>query len=259
MPKEQAALPLTPAVVPPATGTALAVPPENAGDMIGLLELAVEKGVTVEMMERLMAMKERSDDRASQKALVAALAAFQIACPEIPKTRKAVDTRGDGNKVLYRYAGLEEIDDAIRDALSAHGLAVTYDMGEEQGRMTVTCIVSHVEGGEKRTTFTSPVGDGTSIMSKPQKQAATFTYGKRQALVAALGLTCCDEDNDGAGAPAACITEKQVADLRALLDEAKVPEDKFCQRAGIGALGDMEAKKYDNAVRALRNRAGAGK
>lgn len=249
------------AVAGPENGTALAA--TGADSIRGLIEIAIEKSLPVESLERFQAMYERAVDRQAERDLVAALAAFQAECPPIRKTKSATKAGNEGGARLYSYAPLEEIAVTIRPFLRARGLSYSWDMEESPGGLKVTCVVSHTGGASKRSTFSTPLTAGTSIMSAPQKQAATNTYAKRQALIAALGLTTCDEDFDGAdrGGPegdGAILTDEQAAILDGLLSETKSDRAKFCAWLKVDCVENIPAARYTEAVRMLeRKRAGA--
>ena len=237
-------------------GTEVGVPAHGAlrasldPEMARLMELALKEG-KVEALERLVALSERVDARRAERELVSALAAFQSECPAIEKSKPATDTTREGGRVLYIYAPLEKIVEAIKPILQKHGLSFSWNMERKEGGVKVTCIVSHLGGGKREAYSDLPMTGGTSIMSAPQKTQATVTYGRRQSLIDALGLSTCDPDTDAADSDAECITEAQVVDLRALLEETKVPEAKFCEFVGVPSIEEIHATSYRMAVRTL--------
>ena len=66
-------------------------------------------------------------------------------------------------------------------------------------------------------------------MSEAQKHGAALTYGKRQSLTSVLGLTTADDDTDGVerGGKPDPITEGQLADLEALIEDVGADWQKF--------------------------------
>jgi hypothetical protein len=96
--------------IPPETEgktTAVAVPP--ASEVSGLVRLAIEQNVSVEILERLVALQERVTARNAETAMAEALAAFQATCPPIPKTITA-EVRKNGVKAYeYQFAPLDEV------------------------------------------------------------------------------------------------------------------------------------------------------
>jgi hypothetical protein len=163
----------------------------------GLLALAVERGVPVETLERLLAMRTQLKAEAAREAFLAALSAFQADCPVIHKGRTA-----GGGSYTYRYAPLEDIVRAITPLLHRHGLSYRFDTAfeaTERGQaQVVTCIVHHRDGHSERSEFRTPI-DSNGRMNVMQQAASAQTYGKRYALLAALGIVVGGEDDDGHG------------------------------------------------------------
>jgi hypothetical protein len=79
-------------------------PYENSAE--ALIAQAIEKGTSVDTMERLLAMRRELKSEWSKEQYDKAMAAFQAACPTIKKTR---EVKTDGGKVAYRYAPIESI------------------------------------------------------------------------------------------------------------------------------------------------------
>jgi len=237
-------------------GTAIA-PVGAEAEITALLRHALDAGASVEALERLVALKERVDDRAARAAFFEALAAVQEAMPEIPKKRTAKIATRSGGEYSYRYAALEDITRVIRPILRRHGLSYSWDVTQGEGALIVTCVLRHVDGHEERASFPVPV-DTKASMSDAQKNGAALTYGRRQSLVAVLGLTTADDDVDGAdvGAPSNTITAQQAADLDALIDEVGADRAKFLRWAGVNSVADLPADRYAKAVEMLERKRG---
>lgn len=238
------------------TRAGVEITPASAdGEITALLRHALDAGASVEALERLVALKERVDDRNARAAFFEALAAVQEAMPEVPKKRTAQIATRSGGSYSYRYAALEDITRMIRPILRRHGLSYSWDVAQGEGALIVTCILRHIDGHEERASFPVPV-DSKAAMSDAQKNGAALTYGRRQSLVAVLGLTTADDDVDGAdvGAPSDRITPQQAADLDALIDEVGADQRKFLQWAGVERLEDLTQDKYQAAVRMLERR-----
>ena len=217
-----------------------------------MMELAIRQGPEgVEALERLVGLKERMEDRQARMAFVEALGAFQREVEEVPKTRSAQIVTKGGGKYGYTYAPLEEITRTIREPLEKHGLSYSWDTepSDRAGELLVVCVLRHVAGHESRSRFPVPT-DTSAAMSAAQKNGAALTYGRRQSLVAVLGLTSADPDTDAA---IDYVTDEQAANLSALMDEvAKHPKfPKFLEYFEIEAAADLPKARYAEAVRAL--------
>lgn len=89
--------------------------------MMQLLAAAVDKGVPVETMEKLVALHERVADRQAAQEFSDALATFQSECPVIEKSKVARIVPKQGTPYEYRYAPLDEIAEKTREPLRRLG------------------------------------------------------------------------------------------------------------------------------------------
>ena len=226
---------------------------DDTGAMGQLLTLAIEKGVPIETLERLQLMYERAHDRAAASEFAAALAAFQAACPSIPKTRTAEIKKDGVKQYSYQYAELDQIVRTIAPALRDRGLAYSWDSRLTDKRLVVACTLRHINGHRESSSFELPV-EALSKMSEAQKHGAALTYGRRQSLVQVLGLTTTDPDTDGAGddLDQTPITEDQAVDLLDRMKEAGLKLARFLKWARIERVGDLPATRFDEAVAKIR-------
>lgn len=225
-------------------------------DVGSMIHLAIERGVPVETLEKLMDLYERVGARNARAAFFNALAAFQEEVTEIPKARTAEIRTGAGTKYSYNYAPLEAITRTIRPALRKHGLSYSWTTeAGESGTLNVVCILRHIDGHEERATFPVPT-DTKAAMSDAQKNGAALTYGKRQSLTSVLGLTAADPDDiDGAG-PAEPITDEQRADLNALIDEVKADRNKICEWLGVPGIPAINQAQLSRLLPELEKKRG---
>ena len=91
-----------------------------------------------------------------------------------------------------KYADLGAVWDACREALSSNGLAVIQmpDYDPETKCVTVETIITHADGFEKSSTLRVP-----TAKQDAQGVGSAITYGRRYALMAAVGIA--PEDDDG--------------------------------------------------------------
>lgn len=167
--------------------TAVAVTP------MAMLQLAVEKGASVEQLERLMALQERYEANEAKKEFVAALAKFKADPPEIIKNIKV----SFGN-TKYAHAGLDQASDKIGAALSAVGLSHTWDVQQEGTKIQVTCILTHSRGHSESVSMEG-AADTTGSKSANQAIASTVSFFQRYTLLMAVGVAPKNVDDDGKG------------------------------------------------------------
>lgn len=226
------------------------VPVSGPGDVVSLFRLAIEKGMSVEGLEKLATLHERVSAQHAAREFAAAMDRFHSICQEIPHNREG--THGAGFK--YTYADLPQIARTIKKPLHECALSYSWDSKYDNGMMTVTCEVKHIDGGSRSSSFTGPTSSKGG-MSEMQKHSGALTTCERQSLVGALGLTTCDTDTDGQEMGGELITEKQQADGLALMIEVGAKEVHFSKYindlCGATCWAEIPACNYPLVIRAL--------
>lgn len=171
--------------------------PAPQGTPAALLTTAVQSGLSIEHLERLLAMQEKWEAKEARKEFFHALSNFQMDVPEIKKTKKVGYEHRDGSgKTEYFYATLSDICHSIREPLSRNGLSYRWEINEETDKITVTCIITHADGHAEKTTMVGQA-DNSGKKNVIQQRASTVTYLQRYTLIGALGISSADMDNDG--------------------------------------------------------------
>lgn len=161
-----------------------------------LLHVAVSRGADIDTLERLMAMQERMTAAKARSAFVDAMTAFKADPPTVLKS-KAVSIP---NGAKFSHATLADVVDAALAGMSKHGLSHRWETTQDAKAITVTCIVTHRDGHEERTTLVG-APDDSGKKNAVQQIASTVTYLQRYTLMSALGLAAKDQDDDGRGGP----------------------------------------------------------
>jgi hypothetical protein len=215
-------------------------------DVAKMMTLAIEQGEAgVAALERLVAMRERAEDRLAERQFEQALAQFQADCPPITKNRKGAHSAD--------YATLDHIMQTIRPTLTEHGLSVTFDTEPDGDKLKVWAIVSR-DGHSRRSSFTVAREKASNRMNATQADGSALTYGRRYALGLALGISVGDYQDDDDGAAAAPVTQEQAATLLSLAEEVGADMPRFMKWAGVETLAALPASRYEQAVRALERK-----
>lgn len=166
-------------------------PSQQGGE--ALIAQAIDKGVDVGTMERLLAMRRELKAEAAKEEFDTAMASFQADCPTIVKTREV--RKKDGG-LAYRYAPIESIVEQVKGALKANGFSYKTDQELKTDGVKITVRVIHAGGHSEETSMEVPFGTQTSVMSQSQVAAAASTFAKRYAFCNAFGILTGDEDTD---------------------------------------------------------------
>lgn len=208
-----------------------------------LLQLAVEKDMDLEKLEKLMDLNDRYMADQARRAYADAFAKFQSMVPVIPKTKDAHNSK---------YAALGDIAYTIRESLKDCGLSYRFEIGHDGERITVTCIVTHRDGHSERTSM-SGLADTSGSKNPIQANASTVSYLQRYTLIGALGLTTADEDMDGR-LSGETITDEQAKSLKKRLADTESDVKRFCAALKIADIDSMPAGKYSQADTMLKQK-----
>jgi len=226
-------------------------PPPESG-MVAMIErLVQDPNVSMEKLERMLAMQERIVAERAKAEFSAAFAAASAQFPNIP-----LNGCGDKNKP---YALLKDIMGMTRPVLSRHGLALSFAVNSEGATVRVTAELMHVAGHSKVTSIDLPK-DASGSKNAVQAVGSSQTYGQRYTAQAILGLSLGDDtEDDGAAAGGGTIGADEFFELRNLIDQAGADEGKFCEYLKVPNLETLPKAMFPNAVSALRSKIKAKK
>lgn len=177
-----------------------------------------------------------------------------------------------------KYANLASVRETVNSVLPTHGLAYVQCCGNGDGFVTVETILMHSSGQWIADNLTLPV-----VKRDPQGYGSAITYARRYGLMAILGLSAADDDDDGneASKPAATkparsvpdmvpdyapyddepigpeptITPDQAEQIMSMIAETGSDSVRFMALYGIKRLSDMPAVKFADAIGKLKRKA----
>lgn len=187
-----------------------------------LLQQAIMNKLDIDHIERLMKLKEDWEKRQAEKSFKAAFALFQSEKPELKKTDKAVIKSEKGN-FSYNYNAISNIQKAIDPVLTKYGLSYRWEQEQNNGKIKITCIVSHLDGHSEKT-WIEANADNSGKKNDIQAIGSTITYLKRYTLEGALGLASGNDDDAGNNNNDNKDTELLIKVLSEL-DNVKIKED----------------------------------
>lgn len=229
-----------------------AAQPSEVTAIIQVIErAALNPNVDIDKMERLLAMQERVLERNAKAAFTSALAEMQPLLPVIDERGKISTDKG--KTVQSTYAKWEDINDAIRPLLAAHGFALSFRVNRTDAIVAVTGVLSHREGHSEETTIDLSV-DSSGNKNGVQAVGSSISYGKRYAAISLLNITSRapqDRDDDGKAAGDNLINEHEVAELVALMEDVGADRDRFLNFLRIDTLAHLPRARLADAIRSL--------
>ena len=243
------------------TKTALAKTEQPATNSpAAMMHAAIEKGVDLASLEKMMELQTKWDEQEAKKAYVAAMARFKADPPKINKDQHvSYVSKKTGTKTDYRHATLANVTTKINSALSKHGLSAAWTTTQASGLITVTCTITH-EYGHSESTSLSASPDDSGGKNNIQAIGSTVSYLERYTILALTGLSTHEQDDDGSGAsaPKEYVSSEQLTEIRKLLKKTG-DKDKFLKWMGVEADGHILAKDYQKAINALNQKLAAKK
>ncbi len=180
--------------------------------------------------------------------------AIERAMRDVPSWIKATQSSGRGNA---KYATLKDILEVVRPRLMQYGVRIRQgaemsrtadEGGGSKGRLipVYTDLVDTRTGEYERTIIEIPL-----IRLDPQAMGSAITYGKRYSILAALGLSTDEADDDGERAKTPDLKDKHEesealtalkAEIAAVKDATKLYEwgDDPKQKKRLAALSEGE-------------------
>lgn len=238
------------------------VPDASADPITALIgKVAADPNASIETLERMIALRDKEQLKADEKAFNLAFSQAQKAMPAIPK-------RGKGYQ--SDYALWEDVNKQIIAVLSANEMSISYTSKFDAEAVTVTATLRHSSGHSISGEFYSPIespknSSGKASMNKAQARGSAMTYGKRYATINLLSLTTHGEDDDAFSTSESDFDTTpwtdafiNAADMDALnivgakMGEEDIPEGalKMLRMAWAGRANEIakKAKESDNAA-----------
>lgn len=163
---------------------------------LDLAALAADPNVSVEKLERLMAMQERLHTRQAE-------ALFNAAMAEAQKAMRSVAADADNPQTRSKYASYAQIDRALRPIYTSNGFGLSFDTADSGAPdlVRVLCYVTHAAGFARTYHIDMPNdgkgAKGGDVMTKTHATGAAMSYAMRYLLKMVFNVAVGEDDRDG--------------------------------------------------------------
>jgi hypothetical protein len=178
----------------PLGGQVEPVPPQGIVQMFD--RFLSDPNASVEKIERLMALWERTEARKAEAEFNTAMSAAQRDMRPV-----AADSYNPSTK--SRYASYEALDRALRPIYTANGFGLSFSTGDTplDLHVRVQCLVTHT-GGHSRPYHIDMPADGKGakggdVMTKTHATGSAVSYGMRYLLKMIFNVAVGEDDDDG--------------------------------------------------------------
>lgn len=221
---------------------------ESANMLAMISKAASDPAVDIEKLERLMAMKERMDAKASEGEFNAAMSRVQARMGRV--SADAVN-----NQTRSAYVTYGKLDAVLRPIYTAEGLSLSFDTeAAGEGMVGMICYVSHLAGHTRVYRAAVPSdgkgAKGNDVMTKTHAFGSGTAYGMRYLLKMIFNVAIGEEDDDGQGASGHQVNPKDQGWINKV---AQVQDYKAYQTmkaemvADYGGQADLIPKAVRNA------------
>jgi hypothetical protein len=223
--------------------------PESLEPSVGqMMEAFIARGITtdnVSAFERLVALKERMDDKDAERQFNAAFVKLQSEIPVIV-AKTIIPNRG-------KYERFEDVMQAIAGPLQNNGFSVSFSQDFKENRILETCTLRHIAGYSQANSFA--VRAGGKADSDTQADCKAATTAKRNALLNCLNIVIRqdimqNEDGD-ASIEGKFIAPDKAQYLRERVKELGGNEASFLATAGAGSYEEICEGSYAVLIRML--------
>lgn len=205
----------------------------------------------VEVMQKLLEMKERQEDRDAKRMFADALAQLQA---EMPAISKNAEIRVKG-VLRSKYASIEQLDDVLRPLMEKYGFSLTVSCDELKDTMRrFSGTLRHRGGHSEILTVWMPF-DKSDFRSAVQSEGSTMSYAKRQLYKAHFNIIERGIDDDGTGQGFEKISNEEAIDLQSKIAEVKGNTQTFLDYFNIEKLSDMPKANFPIALKMVEQKA----
>ncbi len=224
---------------------------ESENSLMNLIaEMA--RGGKIDIVEKLIGMKNSQDDREAKLAFARDYAPMKAELPMIIKNKINSHTKSG-------YADLANINEVVDPILGKYGFATsTKIISQDSTTVTACAELIHRAGHRESMELTMPLDTtGGNAKSGPQSIVSTISYLKRAAKCALLDIAAGD-DNDGnapeSDARAGFITIEQAAEIDKRLRDLGGDRKVFLQCLGADKVEEIPAVNHKKAIANLNGK-----
>lgn len=214
-----------------------------------LVQVATTPGISIDVIERMVALQERQQAKQAETAFYAAMTLLQS---EVPLIHRGGTNTFTGSK----YARREDVFVALQPLLSKHGFAFSFNEESRDGNICkFSGKLSHRDGHFEVKYKTLQVDeakknkDGKPTRTGIQDDGSTASYAQRYLFKMHLNMAETDEDTDGNSAEK--ITAEQALLLQSATEEVGMDRGRFFVFMSVGKFEDILAADWDKAMNAI--------
>ena len=180
-------------------------PAQDTRSLMAIIDrAAMDPQFDVAKLQALLAVKKEWEADEARKAFVVALNAFKANPPAVLKSTKVAF--GQTN---YSHASLDSASEIIGAALAQVGISHRWNVEQADGKIKVTCILTHALGHSEQVTMEA-TPDTSGSKNSIQAIGSAVSYLQRYTLFTASGIASKNVDDDGRGGAGVHVMDERV-------------------------------------------------
>lgn len=226
----------------------------NVDPMISMIERVVcDPNASVEKLERMLAMKERLEDRAREEEERAQVKSYHRAMALCQSKLKVVAKNKSNTQTSSKYADLAALSKAVDPVIHDNGFSLSFSPAgtSESGEQLLEWTIAHSDGHIKTGVAALPAdktgAKGTVNKTDMHAFGSAATYGRRYLKLMLFDIATGDDDDGNAAGGMQFITEKQIDELIAMAEEAEADKPAFCKALGFDSFNTIPATHFFKA------------
>ena len=218
-------------------------------EMLGKL---IAQGASVETVQQMMDLSDRYQANEARQAFLKARSEWKRNPPTVVN-----DMTND--QYGSSYSSLANLVGPVNESMAPYGLTADWEYDQsDPSKISVTCILSHEMGHIKKVTLSGPPDD-SGKKNDLQKIRSTLTYLKLATFEGVTGIAsksgnCDDDGGDGAGDSYERISEDQIKEIQALLDDTHTDQAKFLEWCEVDSLEDIPSYNFKPCIDNLKRK-----
>jgi hypothetical protein len=210
-----------------------------------MLQMAMDKGIDLEKLEKIIELQERYEANQAKKAYAQDFASAQAEIQPVAKKSLNPQTHS-------KYADLSGVIEVSQPIYTKYGFSVIFYEGEttKTDHMRLYADVFHRLGHKETYYYDAPLETtgikGNAMMTRQHGKASSVSYSRRYLMCMIWNIST--KDNDGnAPAEEVKIDENKVAIINGLITELAVDMPKFLEFMSVEKVEDINAKDFAKA------------
>ena len=223
-----------------------------AGDLSPLVRAAMNGDLDTSKLSELLEIQKAYEANEAKKAFYQSLAKFKETAPIIKRDKKVAYS-----STSYSHSSLGYSLSEVVPLLSNCDLSLAWETNQNNGQITVTCVLSHILGHSIRTSLSS-APDTTGGKNSIQAIGSAVTYLERYTAFAILGLASSDDDDGVKTEPKPKITAAQAQEIEAKIKDNGINMTAFLawlkKSIKVDSIEEINANMYQDVERMIHSK-----